>query len=117
MRIFGKPWDSPATDDAEIVPTPIGEVCFHCEEAIESGDSGVRQNLYGIDGVRVIHEHRDCFLRSILGSAGHQLGLCSCQGGDYDDPPGMTKRQAATTAVALFYHLHDSQLVTPKGGT
>jgi hypothetical protein len=33
-----------------------------------------------------------------LGSVGHQKGTCSCHGGTEEDPPEMTKRQAAVAA-------------------
>ena len=44
--------------------------------------------------------HEECSARAVLGSVGHLLGLCSCHGGPgtYDDPPGLTKRQAARLA-------------------
>ena len=38
----------------------------------------------------------------VVGSVGHQLGRCSCFGGDEDDPPGMTVREAALAAVDLY---------------
>lgn len=48
--------------------------------------------------------HYECGLRAVIGSVGHQRGRCSCFGGSEEDPPGMTRRQAAT-AAALFFHL------------
>lgn len=47
-------------------------------------------------------EHYECSLRSIIGSLGHQRGLCSCYGGTEEDPPGMTRRQAAAAAANYF---------------
>jgi len=46
--------------------------------------------------------HYECQLRGIVGSVGHQRGLCSCRGGPgtMDDPPGVSKREAARAAVA-----------------
>jgi hypothetical protein len=47
--------------------------------------------------------HRECMLRQIVGSVGHQLGTCSCHGGEGPcDPPGMTVREAARAAADLF---------------
>jgi hypothetical protein len=42
--------------------------------------------------------HQECLLRMALGSVGHQKGTCSCHGGTEEDPPEMTKRQAAVAA-------------------
>jgi hypothetical protein len=46
--------------------------------------------------------HEECFMRQIVGSVGHQTRRCSCYGGDYDDPPGMSKREAAKVAYTIF---------------
>ncbi len=76
------------------VPTPVGENCLHCEEPIKEGDEGE------IMPPRPVH--RECLLRMVIGSVGHQQGRCSCYGGNEEDPPGMTKRQAAIAAAELF---------------
>jgi len=41
-------------------------------------------------------------MRSVAGSAAHQLHECRCYGGEREDPPGMTKRQAAALALETF---------------
>ncbi len=46
--------------------------------------------------------HRECAARSAIGSVGHIERRCSCYGGDVDDPPGMSKREAAAAALRLF---------------
>lgn len=48
--------------------------------------------------------HKECALRMIVGSLGHQLGICHCPGnaGIMDDPPGLTAREAARTAHAFY---------------
>jgi len=47
--------------------------------------------------------HRECLMRNILGSVGHQRGECSCCGGEGPgDPPDMTKREAAKAAVVEY---------------
>jgi hypothetical protein len=46
--------------------------------------------------------HYECSLRSVIGSVGHQQKLCSCYGGDQEDPPGMTRREAAKAAALYF---------------
>jgi hypothetical protein len=42
-------------------------------------------------------------LRLVIGGAHHQLGNCTCCGGQQPpDPPGLTKREAARVAVDIF---------------
>lgn len=45
--------------------------------------------------------HHECAVRMVIGSAGHQLGMCACVGGSREDPPEMTRRQAAKLAMAI----------------
>lgn len=68
---------------------------------------------YGTDTVA---EHRECFLRGIFGSVGHQRGLCTCNGGPgtMDDPPGMTAREAARAAVKEFERRHEWMIPTDE---
>ena len=56
--------------------------------------------------------HWECAARMVVGSVGHQMGRCSCNGGDAGDPEGMTKRQAAQAALALARTRH--QWTDPK---
>jgi hypothetical protein len=72
--------------------------CIHCGEPVTEQD---RRFTYANGPV----VHAECDLRAIAGSVGHQLGRCSCFGGDEEDPPGMTKREAARAAAALFVHM------------
>lgn len=104
-KIFGPvPW-GPAIDYREMYTrtTPVGETCIDCGEIIVAGDYGQTTVLVDLEGnVRPAVQHRECLLRHVVGSVGHQLGKCSCFGGDYEDPPGMTKREAARAAVAQY---------------
>ncbi len=103
MKIFGPaPWGPALDGDVAFVPTPVGEKCIQCQEPIADSDSGLLMPFLSEAGPREVAEHRECFLRGVVGSVGHQLGRCSCFGGTEDDPPGMTKRAAARAAVALF---------------
>lgn len=98
MKSFGKP--SLYTPQPNPTATPIGEPCGRCEEPIVEGDAGVI--LPHLDGTGVVSEvpfHRACFLRGVLGSVGHQQRRCSCFGGTEEDPPEMSKREAAKAAV------------------
>jgi hypothetical protein len=79
------------------MPTPIGRSCVYCEEPIKGEDVGTIINNDVL--------HYECGLRSVAGSVGHQKGHCSCHGGNEEDPPGMTKRQAAI-AAANYWHMH-----------
>jgi hypothetical protein len=63
--------------------------CPWCDESVLPGD--LRHAL--MPGF-----HFACALRAALGSIGHVRGTCSCyvkDGSAEDDPPGLTKRQAA----------------------
>lgn len=53
------------------------------------------------------HIHYECAVRTAVGSIGHQLHKCSCYGGTEEDPPDMTKRQAAKAALELAFLLRD----------
>lgn len=82
------------------------ETCPHCNEPIAPGDtSGPIITRIGADGrVDCPRLHLECSMRSVIGSVGHLLGKCSCPGGtgEMDDPPGMTKREAAKAAYELW---------------
>jgi hypothetical protein len=91
---FGDPWN-PSIAAQEQGPTPIGDLCLYCHETIEDGDQGVWVN----DGADALH--RECLVRMIAGSVGHQKGRCFCFGGEEEDPPGLTKREAAIEAARL----------------
>jgi hypothetical protein len=77
------------------VAPPIGQACLLCGEAIAEGDIGT------IDGADQV-THYECRMRGVIGSVGHQLRRCSCFGGTEEDPPGMSRRQAAQAACALW---------------
>lgn len=117
MKVFGpKPW-GPALESFErspegglsmipgssMVPTPVGEPCLYCGEVIAVDDSGVIMAFIDAEGTREVVEHRECFLRHVLGSVGHQRQRCACYGGNEEDPPGLSKREAAKAAVAFAF--------------
>lgn len=109
------------------IKAPVALFCIECEERIAASDSGVIMQMTEIDPkdarARKVGEqgsfdlvtlpddrvrlhsvalHEECFMRQIVGSVGHQTKRCSCYGGDYEDPPGMTKREAAKVAYTIF---------------
>ena len=87
-------------------PTPVGAICNHCDETIKEGDSGIWLNN------DTLPLHLECFMRSVVGSAGHLMGRCSCFGGDEDDPPGLTRREAAKAAMEMFYSKQAIEAIT-----
>lgn len=101
MRFFGQPWGPAAEDRSLMIKTPVGEVCRDCGETIAEGDLGCVEPHVLNDGHIVGARHRECFLRLVFGSVGHQLHLCPCYGGQFEDPPEMTRREAARAAVNL----------------
>lgn len=74
-------------------------LCAFCGEEVAEDDRESRIACEPGFGM-----HRDCGLRMVVGSLGHQLGLCGCRGGPgtLDDPPGLTLREAARTAAAQW---------------
>jgi hypothetical protein len=91
MRWFGPFWN--VGPDLK-VPTPVGVPCADCDEKIVEGDAGIIM-------VGGTVEHRECFVRGVMGSVGHQRRECSCFGGiGNGDPPGMTRREASKAAYA-----------------
>lgn len=69
--------------------------CFHCNEPVlEEGEEAT-----DIADGRL---HRECHIRMVAGSLGHQSGLCSCFGGEMEDPPGLSVREAARVAASYF---------------
>ena len=80
--------------------------CGWCGEAI--GPNDTRAELASGE-----HWHYECLIRSIVGSVGHLTGRCSCYA-DRDkaeeDPPEMTKREAALAAAELWVERRGTQL-------
>lgn len=70
--------------------------CIWCESPILPGEP-----LTTV--IRCTDMHRDCLLRSIVGSVGHQRRECSCFGGKGNgDPEGVSKRECARMAREEF---------------
>lgn len=111
---FGTHWGAPLCDIAEQVPAPAGASCLWCEEHIEETDTGWGQSTDGP------WAHLECFMRQMLGSVGHQLHVCRCYGGPYEDPPGLSTRDAARAAweqaQALRNDPDQAYIVCPRCG-
>lgn len=107
MKWFGAKHDAPAWDYAEPVATPVGEKCKWCGEPILEGEAGVCfPQVYIVVGGIELREwlayHLECHLRQVLGSYGHLTKQCSCHGGSLEDPPELSRRQAALLAYLTF---------------
>jgi hypothetical protein len=101
MKIFGEPWDAPICDDAEQVPTPLGELCGWCQEALEEGDRGVLIPYGTSAGYEMRPEHAECHLRSMVGSPSHLMGQCLCAGVAEGDS-GMSLREEAKKSWEMW---------------
>jgi hypothetical protein len=72
-QYFGEPGDAPAWEYGIQAPTPVGQPCRHCQEAIVDGDRGwLHPHLDNRgDGVLTVVGqtpiHVECFLAEILG--------------------------------------------------
>ena len=75
-------------------------LCFWCKELVVPGE-GAPDGITAHSPKGIVHHplHEECAIRSVIGSVGHQRKQCSCYGGTEEDPPGMTKRQAARVAM------------------
>lgn len=104
MRWFGKAYGAPYEADTPHADTPVGELCWRCDEPIGPDDSGLLIPHWGGADRGSWHPyHYDCHMRGIIGGLNHLRGSCTCCGGtEPPDPPNMTKREAASAAVALW---------------
>jgi hypothetical protein len=80
----------------------LGLLCHRCGEPFTPSEYGYVSDCLEADGWTCIAFHRECRLRMVIGSAGHLLRQCSCYGGDLEDPPNLSIREAAQAAVAIW---------------
>jgi len=50
-------------------------------------------------------EHHECLMRMVVGSISHQLKKCTCYGGEWEDPPELSKREAARLALDFGFEI------------
>ena len=74
---FGPAWDAPALDNAEQVPTPVGETCPLCPDQITETDRGFLRGAVTTEGWSVRPTHALC---EMLTTFGHSFGICGCSG-------------------------------------
>lgn len=112
LHYFGPaPWNEGMLLPELVIPTPAGEECCYCHEPIAATDSGVRQAALLTTGPAFVFKHRECFLRLVFGSVAHQEHRCKCYGGGDEDPPGLTRREAATAAMELGNRLAAARIL------
>jgi hypothetical protein len=85
---FGPSWGAAMNRDCPECPVPLDQTCIHCGEGFVLSDPGVVTT----NGVPF----------HLVGSASHQLKKCYCYGGEWEDPPELTTRQAARLALDLW---------------
>lgn len=74
------------------------KTCPGCDELVMPWDQIRKVPHMSESGLSTGTWHRECLIRGVVGSVGHQSGKCSCYGGIEEDPPGMSKREAAIAA-------------------
>ena len=80
--------------------------CVYCGEPVRPGDPRAPMQE---------DAHFECGLRSVVGGLNHLMGTCSCCGGDQEpDPPGLSRREAAIVAAALWRHRNSVQARGPR---
>jgi hypothetical protein len=122
MNWFGPPWPSAAArapvcvDDADRIPTPVGEKCLYCREPIGPDDRGVNMPYVHLADAStstrdfvtsVAYAHIECSFRQVMGGPAHLRGTCHCCGGTDDPDLDMSPR-----AAALWVWKHYSQAQT-----
>lgn len=77
-------------------------MCAWCDEpvSVDEYEDGPLRDL------PLANFHLECNVRAVVGSAAHQLHECHCYGGTREDPPGMSKRDAAKLAFETWHQLH-----------
>lgn len=102
-------WDQCALPRAGVLETLRATLAKHpcprCGEPIALEDW--IEPVLGLGEGRRLY-HLECFMRGVVGSIGHQQGLCMCHGGPgtLDDPPELTNRQAARAAIDHYLRTH-----------
>lgn len=105
---FGDPWwgyvcydDDGRLMEENRVPFPEGQPCLLCGEAFAPGDSGEMTVAFTADGAaREAYIHKECMMRSVVGSVAHLEGRCICHGGEPGSAPVRTLREDALATWA-----------------
>lgn len=105
--IFGEPWDAPVCEDADTAPVPVGEPCGWCKVSIQDGDRGVLMPcLLGDGHLSMLPWHRECLMRSTVGSPAHLRGHCSVHcGGDGTEGSGPVTPEEMRAEALESWHI------------
>lgn len=114
---FGEPWDVPAVEGARQVPTPVGEPCAWCETQIADGDQGflipgARLGRHGKLYSSLQPWHRECLLRTVVGSPARLDGTCRCHGGGDERPHSPAEKRGE--AVEVWDRIQSRQIGVPR---
>lgn len=72
------------------------EKCIYCDEEILP-EERMPPDAHGAQDI-----HRECLIRSIIGSVAHQKRLCRCHGKVHEDDARLSIRQNAKAAMDYF---------------
>lgn len=98
---FGERWPSGTCDEGVQVRTPVGEHCDWCQTPVMEGDRGLIMWTQGLAGTYPVPMHRECHLRTVMGSVAHMEGRCSCRTGDWSNRP-QTPSEVRQEALELW---------------
>jgi hypothetical protein len=76
--------------------------CLYCDEQINKGAEFRTIPHLGENGSSTEQVHEECFVRMFAGSAAHQRRQCSCFGGSDHEERGLSRRESALKAYAVF---------------
>jgi len=82
MKWFGESWGAPVCDPEKKAPTPVGEACAHCADAIVATSQGVLMPFWDGEKGSMVSYHRLCLLQNLgLSMTVHILdrGLPLCE--------------------------------------
>lgn len=99
---FGQPWPSGVCEDGEQRPTPVGEQCGKCKEALQTEDQGVFMwfMLRDFQGERPVH--RECAFREVMGGIGHHEDHDFWCDTMHDPDAGLSYRESALRVWARY---------------
>lgn len=86
MRLNTDPYDAYSGQRLD-----AGRLCLHCQEPLEGPCFELNAGAE--------YMHRECMIRGVSGSVGHQMGQCSCHGMEDTSEIGLSKREAARRAA------------------
>jgi hypothetical protein len=74
---FGGSWGAPICTAFPPGPTPLGELCLHCEHPIEDGQRGLMLECYDGADFRLRPSHLGCIIGNILPCGAPNCSKCA----------------------------------------